>query len=576
MPEITDEIRARVNIVDLVGQRVALKRAGKDWKGLCPFHDDKNPSFQVSPTMGRYRCWSCGEKGDVFNWVMKTQNIEFVDALKQLATLAGVELPKRGHEPPKSQKQAWDAAMASALHFFRSQLNASKQVLEYCERRGLDAEVRDQWQIGYAPDEGSALATHLRKSGHSLSECKALFLVDEDVSGGYFDKFRGRLMFPIRDEKGELVAFGGRILGDGQPKYINSSDTPLYRKSKVLYGMDRAKETISKERKAVLSEGYLDTIACHRAGVTGAVASLGTSLAEDHARLLKRWGDGVTIFYDSDAAGLKAAERAIEVLATAGLKVRVALMEEGQDPDTLLAAKGAEAVRGAVAAGLKPIDFRLEQLKRRLDPKDDDFWTEAISIIASSPTEREMELHLMKLAAIHPLLKDPVAAQARLRSDAMAIRTPSAKRRTAPTGSGTKSSMTHPLSAAERVLFLAFLGIPLRERAWQALHEDDLLETLPASELAASIVTAFSQPPEGEPSVWLHRLADDSHEQVLVELHLDPRTEPLSGRFLDESIEFLRKKRASRQLRVIKKGDLDDSAKTAYLEGVRKLHQNNE
>ena len=208
MAEVNDDIRARIDLVDLVGQRVALKRAGKDWKGLCPFHDDKNPSFQVSPTMGRYRCWSCGEYGDVFTWVMKTQNVDFREAQRILAAQAGVELPKFGKAVEPSKRAEQDAAMKEALLFFQEQLAKNPMALAYCEKRGIDAEMIAYWEIGYAPDEGSALATTLRKKNHSLSECRSLFLVDQDSSGGYFDRFRGRLCsrFGMREETSSHLA----------------------------------------------------------------------------------------------------------------------------------------------------------------------------------------------------------------------------------------------------------------------------------------------------------------------------------------------------------------------------------
>ena len=249
-----EEIRARINIVDLVSQRVQLKKTGKNYQGLCPFHDDKRPSFTVNPVVGRYRCWSCGETGDIFNWVMKTQNVPFAEALQLLAAQAGVELTNRPNPQERSERALHLEIMEEALKFFREQLSKSSTAQDYLTRRGIDESTIAEWELGYAPDVGEALAVHLRKKAYALSVCRSLFLVEEDASGGYYDKFRGRLMFPIRDERGDLVAFGGRVLGDGVPKYINSSDTPVYRKSRVLYGLNRALGHISrmKPRQAVL------------------------------------------------------------------------------------------------------------------------------------------------------------------------------------------------------------------------------------------------------------------------------------------------------------------------------------
>ncbi|RYG41951.1 DNA primase, partial [bacterium] len=317
-----DEIRRRVDIVDLVGREVPLKKRGKNWLGLCPFHADKNPSFNVSPETGRYKCFACGAGGDVFTWVMERRNVDFPEALQLLAREANVILPER--TGPREPKVDHNSAMETALAYFREQFERSPLAREYVAGRGMDEATIKTWEMGYAPNVGEALAMYLKRAGISLAVAKEAFLVDEDAGGGYFDKFRGRLMFPIRDERGQLVAFGGRLLTTGHPKYINSGDTPIYRKSRVLYGLNRAREPLGKSRRAVLCEGYLDVIACHRAGVETAVASLGTALAEDQAKLLKRWSDEVVILYDSDDAGRKAALRATDVLVAAGLRVRVA------------------------------------------------------------------------------------------------------------------------------------------------------------------------------------------------------------------------------------------------------------
>lgn len=571
MAEVTDEIRSRIDIVDLVGQRVALKRAGKDWKGLCPFHDDKNPSFQVSPHLGRYRCWSCGESGDVFTWVMKTQNVEFPEALRTLAAQAGVALPKNARSVEPSKRAEHEAAMAEALAFFRNQLGRSSEAKAYCERRGIDDEMMQLWELGYAPDEGSALATHLRKKNHSLSECRALFLVDQDSSGGYFDRFRGRLMFPIRDERGDLVAFGGRLLGDGHPKYVNSGDTPLFRKSRVLYGMYRAKDRIAKDRRAVLTEGYLDVMACHKAGVTLAIASLGTALTDDHARMLKRWCDGVIVLYDSDSAGQKAADRAIEVLEPEGLKVRIALLPEGDDPDTLLRRDGAGSLQRAVTTLLTPTQYRIELLKRRIGVEQEDFWTEAVQVLALTPTDREMEMELMKLAPLHSQLRDPQAAQKSLRTDVLALRT--GKKAAVSWTPRTKAAVFKSallLSAAERVLFQGFLSEEQRGHAFRLLSSADLFETKQALELADAISKSFEECPMGMPSEWLHVLSDEQ-AQILIDLELESRSEPMTRAFLDDAADMLRRKSERRQLGQMKGAGLDDLGRMDFLERLRKL-----
>jgi DNA primase len=568
-----DEIRERIDIVDLVGQRVALKRAGKNWKGLCPFHDDRNPSFIVSPHLGRYRCWACGEHGDVFTWVMKTQNVEFTEALQILARQAGITLTRQKGEN-KSQRLVRQGAMEEALGFFRRELERSEAARSYCERRGLLADVLEEWELGYAPDVGDALASHLQRKGFSLSECKSLFLVDEDSSGGYFDRFRGRLIFPIRDERGDLVAFGGRLLGDGHPKYINSSDTPLYRKSRVLYGMNRAKEQIAKERRAVLVEGYLDVIACHRAGLNVAIASLGTSLSEEHARLLKRWCEKVVILYDSDAAGEKAAERAVEVLGAEGLRVQVALMPEGEDPDTLLRTQGPDAVVRAAEHSLSPIENRVVSLRKRLDPAEDAFWIEAVAILADAPTDLELQRFVEVLAPLYPGIKDQVAAQRALKSQALKQRR--AGRQSAsqarPAVGASAQVLNSPLHQAEATVFRALLDERYREQAWRACLEPEIFGTALGHEVASAIRDAFpADPPKGEPRLWLSQIQPEEVRERLAELELGQELHPVAT--IMAVITRLRKSHEQRQVRTLKEASSGDDALRDYMIRLRQTKE---
>ena len=558
MSDERDEIRSRIDIVELVGSRVSLRRAGKTFKGLCPFHDDKTPSFTVDPTTGRYRCWSCGEHGDCFTWVMKTGNVEFPEALKELALKAGVELKTRGASPPPGLRDAHRAIMAEALAFFQESLARSEPARSYVESRGLDKSTLDAWEIGFAPDSFEALTHRLRQKGHNMVEAKNLFLVDERDRGGLYDKFRGRLMFPIRDERGELVAFGGRLLGDGQPKYINSSDTPLYRKSRVLYGFDHARDTISKERRAVLVEGYLDVIACHRAGETTAVASLGTAMSEEQAKLLKRWTDEVTILYDADAAGQKAAERAVGLLREEGVRVRVALMPDGEDPDTLLRKAGPSAVRRAVEGGMSPLDFALSQLEAKHGPEEQPFWENAVQLLAVSPQGLDVERHLDRLSGMYPGLRDPIAARRRLESmisEKRADRTPRRRRpeqsespeEPKPVAEPTQT-FSEPLNNIETTLFRALFVPEFQRTAWMFARMEPLFMTGAGVALSRAVASAFSNEPPGEiPAVWLARLPD-REASMLADLANDPLNLTMPEDDLVGAIERLKRQMALRGL----------------------------
>lgn len=549
MADERDEIRARVNIVELVGREVPIKQKGKHWTGLCPFHADKNPSFTVSPDTGRYRCWSCGETGDIFTWVMKRRNVDFVEALDILAKEAGIEI-KRGGGMPPTVRQTYQEAMDEALAFFREQFAKSSVVQDYCARRGLDPETLETWEMGYAPDVSEALPTHLRRKGISLSEAKNLFLVDGDQDTGYYAKFRGRLMFPIRDEKGALVAFGGRLLGDGQPKYINSSDTPIYRKSRVLYGMYRAREAIRQSRRAVLVEGYLDVIACHRAGVTSAIASLGTSLTEDHAKLLKRWCEEVVILYDSDEAGQRAAGRAVEILEAEQLRVRVALMPPGDDPDTLLRKEGAAAVQRSVEGGVLPSEYGLRSLEKKRGPQEPEFWDEASSILADESNAIELTRHIDRLAGVFPGTRDLDLAKKAIQgmiAKAKRSKKKGAEPNARPGVGFEPRAIRGELTSAEVVIFCAFLSDEFRRQAWSFAQMTDLFASGMGRDLSLAIKAAYPIPPQGKPAEWLPRLGDSELESFLADLAFDPRGARLTAEFIADSVDVLRKKMARRQ-----------------------------
>lgn len=558
MADDLSEIRNRVDLVDLVGRQVALKRAGKHWKGLCPFHEDTNPSFTVSHDVQRYRCWACGESGDVFTWVMKTQRVEFAEALRILADMAGVKLSHRREK--REDLSDHRTIMRAAQEFFRGQLENSSEARDYCRNRGLDDEALAKWEIGYAPDVGDALGGFLKRKGIKLNEARDLFLVEQDASGGFYDRFRGRLMFPIRDERGELVAFGGRVIGDGHPKYINSSDTPLYRKSRVLYGFHQAREQVAKASEAVLVEGYLDVIACHRAGVGTAVASLGTALSEDHAKLLKRWCKRVTVLYDADAAGEKAALRAHEILEAIGLEVRVALMAEGEDPDTLLRDRGPAAVARAVAQGVSPTEFRLRSVEKKHSPEESEFWGAVVETLASIRSPMELDRHLVAMARRYPGATDQVSAQRALRAEVVRRRR---QLRPAP-GAGERPAASPKAPGArfapeEKAVFRALFDPALQSAAWAGLREDGMVFTSLALATRAELREALGEAgPSGTPGDWLAQITEPDVTTHLTDLAFEEKP-ALSASWLEDCLQRLRDARDRRERLRLAEAGLDNA-----------------
>lgn len=505
MADERDLIRSRVNIVDLVSQRLPLKKSGKSWTGLCPFHNDRNPSFHVSPDTGRYRCWSCGASGDIFNWVMETQKLEFREALQFLADLAGVKLASYDKESADKRKDQLEI-MEVAQTFFRDQLASNPDAIAYCNQRGLTSDVREAWGLGYGPESGDLLGQHLRKRGITLADAQELFLVQRDDTGGYFDRFRSRLIIPIYDERGQLVAYGGRIIGNGIPKYINSGDTPLFSKSHLLYGLNLAKEKMAKTGQGVLVEGYMDVIACHRAGVTNAVASLGTSLTEDQVKILKRWCQDVVILYDRDEAGQKAAEKATEMLMRSGVKARIALPPPGDDPDSLLEKEGPHAVERIIETAVDPIDHRLTLIRERFQPEDEEYWKQAVKAFALATSEMEIERRLQEFAREYPGTTDPASTRLTLYR---LIKLEKRKSGYIDEQAIKSLSFQKEKPSLQRLIFSSILHEDNRSIAWPVLTLIKAYGSVAGRVCSKALLETFEDGiPEGAIGSWIHKIED--------------------------------------------------------------------
>lgn len=368
IPEETlQTIRDRTDLVDLVGRHVALKKAGRTYKGLCPFHHEKTPSFQVNPERGIYHCFGCNESGNAFAFVMKVEGLTFPEAVRTLAAGCGVEIPEAGRDDGGVVERVL-AANAAAQRFYQAALasDAARGARDYLARRGLDGESLERFGVGYAPPGWDELAGELRRAGIPASVGERAGLLRERASGGHYDLLRDRVTFPIQDARGRVIAFGGRALAaEQEPKYLNSPETPVFRKREAFYGFPHALEAIRRSDRVVVSEGYFDRIALQRAGVEEAVATCGTALSEDHARALRRRARGVVLLFDGDVAGRRAALRALEVLLPAGLRVRAAALPPGDDPDSLLVRDGPEALRAVVEQAGAGLDLAIESALAR-------------------------------------------------------------------------------------------------------------------------------------------------------------------------------------------------------------------
>ncbi|MDN8549413.1 DNA primase [Microbacterium sp. NM3R9] len=369
-----EEVKARTNIGDIVGERVALKSAGVgSLKGLCPFHDERSPSFHVRPQVGYYHCFGCGESGDVYSFLRAMDHLSFTEAVERLAARIGYSLHYEdgAAAPETSGRSRLYAAHTAAAEFYRSQLSSpdAQAARQFLGERGFDAGAAAHFGVGYAPQGWSALRDALRSQGYTDDELLAGGLVSKGQRGVY-DRFRGRLVWPIRDVAGQTIGFGARRLYDDDqgPKYLNTPETPIYKKASVLYGLDLAKKSISREHRAVVVEGYTDVMACHLAGVTGAIASCGTAFGSEHITVLRRvMGDsegssGEVVFtFDPDAAGQKAALRAFGEEKRFAAQTYVAVAPEGLDPCDLRLNRGDAAVRALIDAKAPMFEFVMDQ-----------------------------------------------------------------------------------------------------------------------------------------------------------------------------------------------------------------------
>ena len=397
-PQFLDELTARCDIADVVGDYVTLNRKGNNLWGLCPFHSEKTPSFSVAPDKQIFHCFGCGKGGGVINFIMEMENLPFPDAVRQLARRAGMEVPEeRGNADFQKKRERLLAINREAARFFHEQLSAPRGAAgaEYLfGRRGLGRGVVTRFGLGVAPDGWDNLLTALVAKGYDKSVLLEAGLVVQGQNGRVYDRFRNRVMFPIIDIRGDVIGFGGRVLDDGTPKYLNSPDTPVYNKSRNLFALNIAKK--SKLGRIILTEGYMDTISLHQAGFDCAVASLGTSLTPEHAQLLSRYTKEAVIAYDGDGAGVSAAQRAIPILEKTGMKVKVLQVTGAKDPDEFIKQYGPDAFGRLIDQSENHIEYRIERVRRKFDLSDDaqkvEYLREAVGVIAGlpSPVEREV------------------------------------------------------------------------------------------------------------------------------------------------------------------------------------------
>lgn len=400
--EILEKIKSQNDIVDVISERVRLRKSGRNFTGLCPFHNEKTPSFSVSQEKQIYKCFGCGEAGNVISFVMKEKNLPFIEAVKYLANRANIPLEMNNGEKSKSakKKDLLYRVNVEAAKFFFSNLMNNQNAKEYFLNRGIKEETIKKFGLGFANDSWNSLMFYLRKKGINdvLLEEAGLISVNKE-KGRKYDRFRNRVMFPVFDYQGRVIGFGGRVLDDSKPKYLNSPETLVFQKGTNLYGLNFALKHNMSERYFVIVEGYMDLISLHQYGITNVVASLGTALTINQARLLKRYADKVIISYDADMAGQMATLRGLEILRTAGFDVRVLNIPQGKDPDEYVRSNGKEAFLKLINSAEPLIDYRMKKAEEGIDFKNSQsliLYAKRIMEIISDLDPMEKDVYIKK------------------------------------------------------------------------------------------------------------------------------------------------------------------------------------
>jgi DNA primase len=434
--ETVREIRERSDIVEVISGYLPLRRSGANYLGLCPFHQEKSPSFNVNSPRQIFHCFGCGTGGNVFTFVMRMEGLSFPEAVKRLGERAGIRVEETPVTPADRQRRDQRARLlrineAACAFYHRVLLEdaAGAPGRRYLRQRGYESAIVRSFRLGFAPAQWESLAGHLTAQGFSQEELRAAGLVREGSGGrGDRDLFHNRLLFPILDPEGEVVAFGGRVLDDGMPKYLNSPETPVYQKGRTLYGLSQGRDAIRQARTVLVVEGYFDLLALHRAGIANAVAACGTALTAEHARLIKRYAEQALLVFDADKAGRQATFRAMDALIPEGVETRAVTLAAGEDPDSFLAGHGVEMFRARLAAARPVLELFIdEQLQLHGDTIAGRARAaeEVLVRIRRLPSELERDLSLQQLATRTGLDKQLLAGKGH---------TPPPPRRAAPAG----------------------------------------------------------------------------------------------------------------------------------------------
>lgn len=527
--DIIEEVRSKNDIVDVVSQYVRLTRRGSTYFGLCPFHNEKTGSFSVTPSKQMYYCFGCGAGGDVFNFIMEYENYSFGEALKYLADRGGVELPKMEYSQEVRQKAQERTELleinkqAAQYYYYQLRSEKGKTGYEYLSKtRQLSEETMRKFGLGYSEKAGSGLYRYLKSKGYSDGRLRDSGLFNVDERHGMYDKFWNRVIFPIMDVNNRVIGFGGRVMGDGKPKYLNSPETKIFDKSRNLYGLNVART--SRKKYLIVCEGYMDVISMHQAGFTNAVASLGTALTSGHASLLKRYTEEVLLLYDSDEAGIRAALRGIPILREAGVNSRVVNLKPYKDPDEFIKNLGAEAFEERLEQAMDSFMFRVDIATSEFDMMDPQglnrFFERCASMLLELKDELERNLYIEAIEKKYGSRYGVSKEDLRKRVNALAMKGTSAERRTQPRQTSDSQKKRKRDSAAEQAQKLMLTWLVDYPRVFDQAEKYLLPEdfTVPLYREVAQMLFEQHKNGENNPARILNKFADSEQKSEVAGL----------------------------------------------------------
>ncbi len=568
----TDEIKSRCNIVDVISRVVPLKRAGSNYKGVCPFHNEKTPSFVVSDAKQIFTCFGCGATGDVIEFVKRYYNLDFVSAMEKLAGDYGIQLEMKTGPASKSKDEYYEINRKAARFYYDAFTKTNNPGYEYMAKRGIEPAVLKKFGIGYADGSWDSLFKYFESIGTDTKKLLELGLISES-KGKYYDKFRDRVIFPIINTNGKVIGFGGRTLGDGVPKYLNSSESQVFQKKNNIYGLNLTRSEVSKEDMVILVEGYMDVISLYQHGIGHVGATLGTALTENQARLLKRYTKNVVLAYDSDNAGVTAALRGIDILYKEGCKPRVLHVTSGKDPDEYVKAKGKEAFMKLVREAVPYEDYKLSVLKKEhdLDTTEGrvEFLKEAAVFLAGL-TPVEADAYIVKLANETGISEGAIRREMTLTTDKASVKE-SQQRPAASTFGRRDKPMDVAISMLEKNLLKLLLT-----------REDLLPEVIPhedafESDVGHQIYCAIREHLQKEETIDLKKLLDeldkgqaDTVTGILENVKLAGKETQVLGECIKA---YEDKKMAAREKEILAILDIVDDSITEDLENLKKIEE---